>query len=98
MAIQSATALNAYLTSVSSGAVDAGISSATSDEGTVAQGSPASVSRQEQAGSREPVTEPAQEETDETPATMHAALPALYGRNARSVAGGMRAGSISMIA
>ncbi len=98
MAIQSATALNAYLTSASSGAVDAGISSATSNQGTVAQGSPASVSRQEQAGSREPVTEPAQEETDETPATIHAALPALYGRNARSVAGGMRAGSISMMA
>lgn len=98
MAIQSATALNAYLTSVSSGVVDAGISSATSDEGTVAQGSPASVSRQEQAGSREPVTQPAQEETDETPATMQAALPALYGRNARSVAGGSRAGSVSMIA
>jgi hypothetical protein len=98
LAIQSATALNAYLTSVSPGAVDAGVSSATSDEGTVAQGSPASVSRQEQAGSREPATEPAQEDTDETPATMQAALPAVYGRNARSVAGGMRASSISMIA
>jgi hypothetical protein len=98
MAIQSATALNAYLTSVSSGAVDAGISSASSDERTVAQGNPASVSRPEQAGPPEPVTEAAQDETYETPATKQAALPALYGRNARSVAGGMRASSISMIA
>ena len=98
MPIQSATALNAYLTSVSSRAVDAGLSSATSDEGTVAQGSPASVSRPEQAGSREPVTEPAQEETGETTATTQVALPSLYGRNAKSVAGGMRTGSVSMIA
>jgi hypothetical protein len=96
--IQSATALNAYLTSVSSGAVDAGVSSATSDRDTVAEGGPASVSRPEQAGSREPVTESPQEETEETPATMQVALPALYGRNAKSVAGGMRAGSISMVA
>ncbi len=96
MPIQSATALNACLTSVSSGAVDPGSSSATPpDQGTVEQ---AAVSRREQAGSREPVTEPAQEETEETPATTQAALPALYGRNAKSVAGGMRAGSISMIA
>jgi hypothetical protein len=98
LAIQSATALNAYLTSVSSGAVDAGISSASADGGAVTQRGPASVSREEQAGSREPVTGPAQEDTDEMPATMQAALPALYGRNARSVAGGMRAGSVSMIA
>jgi hypothetical protein len=96
--IQSATALNAYLTSVSSGALDAGISSASSDEGAVAQGSPATVARQERAESHEPVTEPTQEETDETAATMQAAPPALYGRNARSVAGGMRASSISLIA
>jgi hypothetical protein len=99
LAIQSATALNAYLTSVSSGAVDAGLSApADADEGTVAQGSSASTARQEQAAPREPLTEPTPEETDETPATMQAALPALYGRNARSVAGGMRGGSISMIA
>jgi hypothetical protein len=98
MAIQSATALNAYLTSVSSGAIDAGISSASADERAVAQGSPASVSRPEQPASCEPVTEPAQVETEETPATTHAALPALYGRNARSVAGGVRASSVSMTA
>jgi hypothetical protein len=97
LAIQSATALNAYLTSVSSGGVDAGISSASSDEGTVAQGSPAAVARPAQAGSREALTEPSPEETDETPTTMQAALPALYGRNARSVAGGMRPSSISLI-
>jgi hypothetical protein len=96
--IQSATALNAYLTSVSSGAVDAGVSSATSGEDTIAQGGPASVSRPEQPGSREPASESPGEETEETSVTTQVGLPALYGRNARSVAGGMHARSISLIA
>jgi len=68
------------------------------DEGAVAQGSPTLVARQEQAGPSEPLTEPTPVQNDETPATVRAALPALYGRNARSVAGGMRASTISMIA
>jgi hypothetical protein len=43
----------------------------------------------------------AQGDTDQAAnasSTVQPSLPALYGRNARSVAGGMRAGSISLIA
>ncbi|HTX13421.1 MAG TPA: hypothetical protein VME22_32690 [Solirubrobacteraceae bacterium] len=105
MAIQSATALNAYLTSVSSGQSDAGISSATTpDEGAVAQGSDTAASRQEQARSQDAAAQPASEELGEAPggepAAVAAALPALYGRNARSVMAGLGpgGGSISLLA
>jgi hypothetical protein len=102
LAIQSATALNAYLSAASSGPVDAGISSAsTPDQGAVGQ--PA-VARQELTPAQDAATQPAAEETDEAPggtlAAIAASLPALYGRNARSVAAGAGTGarSISLLA
>jgi hypothetical protein len=103
VAIQSATALNAYLNAAPAAPLDAGISApqTSSEEGTPAQGSASDRLGTEQRSSSRAVTEPGQDATDEAhdaSSRAQAGLPALYGRNARSVAGGMRAGSISLIA
>jgi hypothetical protein len=100
VAIQSTSALNAYLNAASSAPVDAGVASpTTSDDGALAQRTTASGA--EQAVPRDTVDQAAQEELDQTPdvaSSAAASLPALYGRNARSVGGGMPARSISLLA
>ena len=103
MAIQSTSALNAYLTTASTAPVSAGAAESTTsaDEGRQAQGGASAGLSQEPGLSSASVATPAQGETDEASdasSTVVPSLPALYGRNARSVAGGMRAGSISLIA
>lgn len=74
---------------------------AESGEGTQTQESASAGLGQEQAVSTTAVVKPSQDETHEAPdasSGVEPSLPAVYGRNARSVAGGMRAGSISLIA
>jgi hypothetical protein len=103
VAIQSTSALNAYLTTASTAPVSAGTpeSTTSADEGTQAQGSASAGLSQEPGRSSVSVATLAQGDTDQAAnasSTVQPSLPALYGRNARSVAGGMRAGSISLIA
>jgi hypothetical protein len=97
--IQSATALNAYLTSVSAGALDAWTSSATApDQSTVDQ---TAGSRPQPLVPADAVARAASEQTGETsadaPSGVETSLSALYGRNARSVMAGTGARSISLL-
>jgi hypothetical protein len=103
VAIQSTSALNAYLTSASAAPLDAGIpTSATPDQGALAEGSSSADLGKHPGVSTEAAAKPSEDEIDDSPAgapsTLAASLPALYGRNARSVAARSVGGSISLLA
>ena len=101
MAIQSTSALNAYLTAASVPPANAGNAESATSAGEGTETQAGAGLGQNQLVSTAAVAGPAQSETGEAPedsSTAEPSLPALYGRNARSVFGGMRAGSISLIA
>jgi hypothetical protein len=102
--IQSASALNAYLTAATPLQVNSEIagSSTAAGEGAQAQGrAGAGLSQEQSVSTAAAVAKPAENETDEASgdaSSTQASLPAMYGRNARSVVAGMAGGSLSLFA
>jgi hypothetical protein len=93
MAIQSASALNAYLTAGSSASVGAGIPEA------LTPGTPSPTSAgAERIGVTDREREQEQAPDDGGNPNIGGPLPPIYGSNARSMAGGMRASTISLLA
>jgi hypothetical protein len=112
VAIQSASALNAYVTAASSAPVSAantGAADSAAEGGTAPDASSAGLNgkpRLAQTAAPQPAQDQAasqaQGEADETtgeaPAGAQSKLSAMYGNNARSVAAGMPRASISLLA
>jgi len=91
VAIQSASALSAYLTADSSASIGAGIperpTPGTPAPAGAGEGKVGAVDREQE-----------QAPEDGGPPSVETALPPLYGSNARSVAAGMRTASLSLFA